>query len=77
MYSEVIQERKRYITLAAEHLVRKIVDFGNHRSFLLRCMPAGITAVSVTLEKTVRTSSNFYIIRKAERQLVSERVRHY
>ena len=56
-------------------MVRKIVDSGNHRRFLIRCLTADIIPVSVRLKNTVRTSRSFDIIRKVERQLLNKRVR--
>ena len=58
-----------------EHLVRKIMDFSNHRRFMLRCLGAGITPISVRLKNTIRMSRSFDIIRKVDRQLLNERVR--
>ena len=44
----------------------KMVDFKNHRRFLLRCLSKGITPVSVKLKSNVRTPSGNYIVKKAE-----------
>ena len=58
-----------------EHLVQNITDNSKHRMFSLRCLSAGITLVSITLKKTVRTSKSFKIISRAEKQLLNERIR--
>ena len=53
------------------HMVRKIVKFGNHRWFLLRCLGAAITPVSVWLKNTAKTSLSFDIIRKVEKTVMA------
>ena len=57
------------LLLQWEHLVRKVMDCGNHRTFSLRCLSAGITPVSIRPTNTVRISRSFDIIRQVEKQL--------
>ena len=58
-----------------EKLVVKMADFQNHRRFTLRCLSKGIIPVSIRLKTTVKTPKGNYIVRKAERMLMNERVR--
>ena len=53
----------------------KMADFKNHRRFLLRCLSIGITPVSIKLKCNVKTPKGIYIVRKAEKMLMNERVR--
>ena len=52
-----------------------MADFQNHRRFMLRCLSKGIIPVSIRLKTTVKTPKGNYIVRKAERMLMNERVR--
>ena len=52
----------------------KMVDFKNHR-FSLRCLSKGIIPISVKLKSNVQTPKGNHIVKKAERALLSERVR--
>ena len=58
-----------------EKLEVKMADFQNHRRFMLRCLSNGIIPVSIRLKTTVKTPKGNYIVRKAERMLMNERVR--
>ena len=58
-----------------EKLEMKMVDFKNHRRFSLRCLSKGITPVSVKLKSNAKTPKCIYIVRKAEKMLLNERVR--
>ena len=53
----------------------KMVDFQNHRCFSLRCLSKDVIPTSVRLKSNIRTPKAKYIIRKAERALLSERIR--
>ena len=53
----------------------KMADFKNHRRFTLRCLSKGIVPVSIKLKSTVKTPKGIYIVRKAERMLMNERIR--
>ena len=53
----------------------KMVEFKNHRTFTLRCLSKGLIPVSIKLKTTVQTPKGNYIIRKAERMLMNERIR--
>ena len=53
----------------------KMVDFQNHRCFSLRCLSKGIIPTSVRLKSNIKTPKGKYIIKKAERSLLNERIR--
>ena len=53
----------------------KMADFTNQRRFALRCLSKGIVPVSNKLKSTVKTLKGIYIVRKAERMLMNERIR--
>ena len=74
LISEYGQESVR-ILRQWEKLEMKMVDFQNHRRFTLRCLSKGITQVSIKLKSTVKTPKGIYIVRKAERMLMNERIR--
>ena len=52
-----------------------MVDFKNHRRFLLRCLSEDIMTVSIRLRSNIKTPKRYYIIKKSERALLNERVR--
>ena len=52
-----------------------MADFENHHRFTLRCLSKDVIAVSVRRKITIKTPKGRYIIRKAERALLNERVR--
>ena len=52
-----------------------MADFENHCRFTLRCLSKDVIPVSVRLKSTIKTPKGRYIIRKAERALLNERVR--
>ena len=58
-----------------ERLECKMVDFQNHRRFLLRCLSADIILVSIKLKSNIRSPKGYSIIRKAEKALLNERIR--
>ena len=58
-----------------EKLEMKMVDFKNHRRFTLRCLSQGLVPVSIKLKTTVKTPKGTYIVRKAKKMLMNERVR--
>ena len=58
-----------------EKLELKMADFQNHQRFTLRCLSQGLIPVSIKLKTTVKTPKGIYIVRKAERMLMNERVR--
>ena len=55
--------------------MRKMADFGNHSRFTLRCFGVDVSLASVMLKNTIRVLKSFEIIRKAERQILNEKVR--
>ena len=54
----------------------KVSNFKNHRRFLLRCLSQGITPVSLQLKNLTRTHRGEGIIKRAEKQLLNERIRN-
>ena len=58
-----------------EKLEYKMADFENHCRFTLRCLSKDVIPVSVRLKSTIKTPKGRYIVRKAERALLNERVR--
>ena len=55
-----------------------MVDYRNHRHFTLRCIKVRITPVSCKIKNPIqfKTARSYYIIHKAERQLLYDRVRN-
>ena len=53
----------------------KTADFKNHRRFSLRCLSNNIILVSVKLKSNVKTPRGRYLVKKAEKALLNERVR--
>ena len=58
-----------------EKLEYKMADFENHCRFSLRCLSKDIIPVCVRLKSTIKTPKGRFIVRKAERALLNERVR--
>ena len=54
----------------------KVSDFKNHQRFLLRCLSQGVTPVSMKLKNLTRTKKGEGIIKRAEKQLLNERIRN-
>ena len=52
-----------------------MVDFSNHRRFSLRCLSEGLIPTSIKLRTNIRTPKGQYIIYKAEKSLLNERIR--
>ena len=52
-----------------------MADFQNHRCFSVRCLSKDIIPTSVRLKSNIKTPKGKYIIRKAERGLLNERIR--
>ena len=52
-----------------------MANFTNHRRFTLKCLKSEVIPVSIRLKTNVRTSKGFQIIRRAEKQLLNERIR--
>ena len=74
LISEYGQESVRFLR-QWEALEMKMVDFQNHRRFTLRCLSKDLIPVSIKLKTTVKTPKGIYIVRKAERMLMNERIR--
>ena len=58
-----------------ERLECKMVDFQNHRRFLLRCLSAALIPLIIRLKSNIRTPKGCSIIKRAERALLNERIR--
>ena len=52
-----------------------MADFQNQRHLSLRCLCKDVIPTSVILKNTIRTPKAKYIIRRAERSLLNERIR--
>ena len=52
-----------------------MANFQNHRRFSLRYLSKDIIPISVRLKSNIKTPKGSYIIRKAERDLLNERIR--
>ena len=52
-----------------EILECKMVDFKNHRRFLLRCLSADIIPVSIRLKSNIKSPKGFNIIKRAEKAI--------
>ena len=74
MISEYGKEKVK-ILWQWEKIEMKMADFKNHRWFTLRCLSNSIIPVSVQLKSNIKTPMGIYIIRKAEKALLNERVR--
>ena len=59
-----------------EKMEGKVSNFQNHRRFSLRCLSQGVTPVSLRLKNLTRTQKGDGIIKRAERQLLNERIRN-
>ena len=59
-----------------EKMEGKVSDFKNHRRFLLRCLSHGVTPVSLKLKNLTRTKKGEGISKRAEKQLLNERIRN-
>ena len=53
----------------------KMADFKNHRQVTLRCLSNSIIPVIVQLKSNIKTPKGIYIVKKAEKALLNERVR--
>ena len=58
-----------------EKIENKMVEFKNHRRFSFRYLSKDIIPVSVRLKSNIKAPKGNYIVRKAERVLLNERVR--
>ena len=74
MISEYGKEKVK-ILRQWEKIEMKMADFKNHRWFTLRCLSNSIIPVSVQLKSNIKTPKGYYIIKKAEKALLNERVR--
>ena len=61
-----------------EIIVKKMVDYRNHRRFTIKCIKASITPVSCKLKNPLlhKSSRSYQIIHKAEKQLLYKRIRN-
>ena len=61
-----------------EIIVKKMVDYRNHRRFMFKCIKASITPVSCKLKNPLchKTSRSYQIIHKAEKHLLYECIRN-
>ena len=59
-----------------EKMEGKVSNFKNHQRFLLRCLSQSITPVNLWLKNLTRTQRGEGIIKRAEKQLLNERIRN-
>ena len=61
-----------------EIIVKKMVDYRNHRRFTIKCIKASITPVSCKLKNPLshKSSRSYQIIHKAEKQLLYKGIRN-
>ena len=52
-----------------------MADFKNHKRFSLRCLSEDVIPVSIKLKSNIRTPKGQYIIRRAEKALLNEKIR--
>ena len=52
-----------------------MADFASHRRFTLRCLSEDLVPVSICLRKNIKTPKELQIVRRAEKALLTERVR--
>ena len=58
-----------------EKLEKKVANFKNHQRFAIKCLKNDIVPVSVRLKTNIKTSKGLEIIKRAEKQLLNERIR--
>ena len=58
-----------------ENIECKMANFQNHRRFSLRCLNQDVVPVSSRLKSHVKRPRGLYIIKRAERSLLNERIR--
>ena len=51
-----------------------MADFKNHRRFSLICLSEDVILVSIRLKSNIKTPKGQYIIRRAEKALLNERI---
>ena len=54
----------------------EVSDFENHQRFSLRCLSKGVSPVSLKLKNLTRTQKGEHIIKRAEKQLLNEKIRN-
>ena len=59
-----------------EKMEGKIINFKNHGRFSMRCLDKGLALVSLRIRNLIRTEKGEEIIRKAEKQLLNQRIRN-
>ena len=52
-----------------------MANFRNHRCFTIKCLKNNIIPVSIRLKTNIKTTKGLDIIRRAEKQLLNERIR--
>ena len=59
-----------------EKAEKKMADYKNHRRFTIKCLKRDIIPVSIKLRTSLLTKKASQIIKRAERQLLNERIRN-
>ena len=52
-----------------------MANFKNHRRFSLRCLKQDVIPVSIRMKTNVKTQRGLYIVKRAQKTLLSERIR--
>ena len=68
-------QRSVFLLRLWENLEKKMANYRNHRRFSIRCLKSEVVPVSIRLKTNVKTSKGIQIIRRAEKQLLNERIR--
>ena len=58
-----------------EKAEKKMADYQNHRRFTIKCLKREIIPVGIKLRTSLHTRKASQIVRKAEKQLLNERIR--
>ena len=78
--TKILEEKYGKNTIAIfrkwERMEAKVSNFKNHQRFSLRCLSKGVTPVSLKLKNLTRKEKGEGIIKKAEKQLLNERIRN-
>ena len=72
---EEFGQRSIFLMQQLENLEKKMADYRNHRRFTIKCLTKEVIPVSIRLKTNIKTSKGLQIIRRAEKQLLNERIR--
>ena len=75
IYERGVRSEKCFSLVTMGKLEKKMANYRNHRRFSIRCLKSEVVPVSIRLKTNVKTSKGIQIIRRAEKQLLNERIR--